>query len=72
MKKVKVIKRVNLPANLPLTFTAIVYLLLDKFNATEWIWGASGIILLILWIASIIALFMQDNIDIFDKSQKHV
>ena len=72
MKRVKVIKRVNLPAKLPFTLTAVIYLLLDKFNATEWIWGASGIILLIMWVGSITALFMQDDVDIFDKSQKHV
>ena len=72
MKRVKVIKRVNSPAKLPLTFTAVAYLLLDKFNVTEWVWGAAGIILLIMWIGSITALFMQDCIDIFDKSQKHV
>jgi len=39
MKKV-VIKASSLPPRLPVTFGAVVWLLLDRFDAPEWAFGA--------------------------------
>lgn len=51
---------------LPVLGTAVVYLLLDKFNSPEWVWGAIGILLLIAWIVAIALIYKMDGIDIFD------
>jgi hypothetical protein len=39
MKKTKVIARKNLPAKFPILSTVVAYLLLDKLNAVDLVWG---------------------------------
>ena len=53
MKK-KVLDRKYLSPVLPVTNTAVVYLLLDKFNAPDLVWGIMGTLYLILWVLTII------------------
>ena len=66
----KVIKQANIAPRLPLTFTAVTYLFLDKFDATGWIWGVMGTLILVMWIASITTIIKADFIDIFDEIAK--
>jgi hypothetical protein len=60
MKASKVISRKQLPTNLPLQFTAIVWLLLDRFDSPGWAWGVCGTVLALLWASAIHAMCGQE------------
>ena len=64
MKK-NVISRKNLPTKSPIGLIILFYLLLDKLNAPQWVWGGLGFLLLFMLIAWIVSLFTEDEIDIF-------
>lgn len=42
-----------LPTRLPIGLTAIVYLILDRFDAPGWVWGVVGTVMALLWIGAI-------------------
>lgn len=67
MNKKNVLSNNSLPARLPVVFTAVVYLLLDKFQAAEWVWGAAGLFLVLLWIFTFIAKSHEEHIDLLNK-----
>ena len=67
MNKTKVISNKNFPVPMPLQFSAIVYLLLDKFHADSWVWGVVCTILAIFWIAYFVCIATSDYVDIFEK-----
>jgi hypothetical protein len=67
MKKRKVISHKNLPAKLPTVLTFMVYILLDKFNAPQWLWGGLGAVMLVLWVATIAARQYEEDTDIFKQ-----
>jgi len=67
MQKKNVLANNSLPTRLPIQFTAIVYLLLDKFQAVEWVWGAAGVFVVLLWIGAIIAMSNEEHIDLLNK-----
>jgi hypothetical protein len=69
MKKNKVIHRKNMPVRLPTFLTVVCYLLLDRFNAPEFIWGIVTMFLLLLWIVSIYSLVKEKQIDILNKEE---
>lgn len=56
----------NTRVHLPLLSTAVAYLLLDKFNASDLIWGIVGTVYFIIWIAAIIIVWKSEGIDIFE------
>lgn len=70
MKDYKAIKGSNLPPRLPLTLTAVIYLLLDKFSLPEWILGAAGLFMLIWWTLAIYAIYKYEPVDIIEKLKK--
>ena len=72
MKKRNVISRKNLPTSSPVTFVAVLYLLLDKFNAPGWVWGSVGLLMLFIFIAWITSMVTDTQIDIINgnKDQK--
>lgn len=61
----KVVK--NLPARLPLSFLIVLYLLFDKFNAPDILWGAYLTIIIILMIVLISIKIDEKKIDIFPE-----
>lgn len=63
MKK-KVISRNCLPTRFPFMFTAVVYLLMDKFGAPGWLWGVVGSLLALCWIGSIHEFVTQTQVQI--------
>lgn len=68
MKKVKkVIKRENLPSTIPLFSTLTTYLILDKFNAPEWMWGVLAFIFLLGWINSIYRIVTDEDVDLLNN-----
>lgn len=61
----KVISRENLPTRLPLQFTALCWLLLDRIESPGWVQGAAWTIVAIVWIGSIISIRREHDVDIF-------
>lgn len=67
MKPKKVIKSVDLPSKLPVFPTLTTILALDYWNAPQWLWGALGFLFIIAWVAAIIRIITDVEVDIFEK-----
>lgn len=65
----KVISRKNLPTQAPVLTTAIVWLLLDRLAAPGWFIGVVWTLVGLLWLAFIVNLADELDVDIF-KDQK--
>jgi hypothetical protein len=65
METQKVITRKNLPSSLPLPFTMLVYLYLDRFNPAEWVWGVVATVLVIIWLSVLYSIATENRVDIF-------
>jgi len=61
----KVVSHKNLPTRLPLGLTALVWLILDRLDVTDWVWGGIGALILILWIGAIYRKCREKQTDIF-------
>ena len=48
-----------LPAQLPVQTTALVYLLLEHFEAPGWVRGVLGTLLALLWVGAAIRMWTQ-------------
>ena len=70
MKKHKVISGRNLLMRNPAMVILLWYLLLDKWNAPQYVWGIVGTIYAIVLIATIIDWCNSENIDIFKENEK--
>lgn len=68
--KRKVIKLSNYPTRLPVYNTIITAMALDYWNAPQWLWGALGILFLIIWIVSFYLIFKEEQVDIFNELSK--
>lgn len=55
--KSKYINPKYLPPRLPLQFTALVLLILDRFDAAGWIWGVAGSFLALAWIGALAMIY---------------
>lgn len=67
MKPKNVLSRNSLPAQLPIMATAVAYLLLDKFQPPEWVWGAVGLFFVLVWIAAIRAILQERQVDLLNE-----
>ncbi len=63
MKK-RVIKRDNLPSKIPVFQMMTAYLMLDKFNATDWVWGVVGTIMAVVFIGNVVNFFKETEVDV--------
>jgi len=64
MKKTPVLSFTSLPSRFPITGTAVVYLLLDKFHASGWVQGAAWTVVGIVWIAVGVSLFTERKVSL--------
>ena len=62
MKKIYVIK--NQPTKLPVLGTVLYAFLMDYYNVSDFWWGVFIVCFSIIWIICIIALFLQETIDL--------
>lgn len=69
MEDKKVISYKNLPTKLPLGFTALVWMILDKTNAPELIQGIVWTIVGVFWLIAINLIFRQTQVNMFDKEE---
>jgi hypothetical protein len=65
MKNRKVVSGKNLPMHSPLIASVVLWLVLDKTNAPQWVVGASVALFAIIWIAWIIDTIVRDNVEVF-------
>ena len=70
MKKHKVISGRNLLMSNPAMVILLWYLLLDKWNAPQYVWGIVGTIYAIVMIVTIVNWCNSENIDIFKENEK--
>jgi hypothetical protein len=66
MKTRKAISNKNLSSKSPILLGAVLYLLLDRFNASGVVWGIVIALYGIMFIAWVIDLFNTENVDIFE------
>jgi hypothetical protein len=64
MKKPKVIASKQLPSRLPTVATIAWFLLLDRFHAPGWLWGAMGVLFAIFWGGAIYAMYVQEPVEL--------
>jgi hypothetical protein len=67
MKTRKVISPKNLSKS-PILLGAVLYLLLDKFNASGVVWGIVIALYGIMFIAWVVDLFNTENVNIFEDN----
>lgn len=61
MKIKKVLAFDQLPMRLPFYPTAVLYLLLDHFRTPEWVWGATGLLVIFGWWVAIYDVIRQES-----------
>jgi len=59
MKK-RVFNRQNITTTLPVSFSITMWLLLDRLDASGWVWGVTGTIFGLLWISCIVSIFVEE------------
>ena len=72
MKKTTVLSPENLPTRFPIAWTLVYVFALDKWNAPQWLWGAVGLLILLMWIGAITQKIKEKRIDIFKDSDPKV
>ena len=60
----KVISFKQLPTRLPFQFTAVIYLLMDRFSAGALAWGIVGTLMAIIWIGCIYNIHKEERVEI--------
>jgi len=70
MKELKVLKRNNMPTRLPLWQSVTCLLALEHWNASEWVYGVMGLLFLLIWVASIVMLVKEKQIDLLENDKK--
>lgn len=64
MKKKFVLSRKQMPSNIPLFHTALLFLILERFNASPLVWGIVGTLWAIILLACIYAVIRQETMEI--------
>jgi hypothetical protein len=64
MKTPKVIARNQLPARLPTVATIAWFLLLERFQAPQWLWGIAGFLAVLFWGTCIYAIWVQESVQL--------
>lgn len=68
--KVKVVHHKNLPTKLPINITLIAWLMLDRLDAPQLAWGIVGTVLAFIWIVLVIAMFVEEKVNLFPADGK--
>ena len=62
----------NLPHTLPVNFTLMMWLLLDRFQAPGWVWGVVGTVVVLAWIGTIALIWNSKSVDLTAVLQANV
>lgn len=53
MKRRMVLSHRQLPSRLPIWSTLVAWLVLDRLQAPQWVWGAATVLFVAIWVGSI-------------------
>lgn len=67
MNKRKALSPKNHPRRIPLTLFAVVWLLMDRFQPSGWVWGVVGTICAVLMILSVVDCFTAQDVELPDQ-----
>ena len=67
MKIRKVVHMENMPSRPPLITTCVIFLMLDHFNSSDFVWGISAGLVFLLWVSYIILKVTEKGIKIFKE-----
>ena len=62
--KRKALSTENRPRSLSLTFHAIVWLMLDRFDAPSWVWGMVGTLAALMFLFSLLDFFTAKDVEL--------
>jgi len=67
----KEISAKNLPTKLPVGITVLIWLMLDKMNASDLTYGIAYTLVVMAWIGAIYKMYNRETVDLFkdDKSK---
>lgn len=68
-KERKVISVKNFPARPPIYTTIIIWLVMDRLNASQLAYGIVGTLVFVLWVYSIYRWAHQKEVDLFENDQ---
>src|SRR5690606_6610422 len=72
LETMKVIERKNLPTKIPVINTLVIVMALDFYNSSAWLWGVLLTIWSIIVIASIIGVYRDEYVDLFEDDDDDV
>lgn len=61
----KVISRKNIPARSPLSFSLLMWLILDYTDAPGWVSGVVWTLVSLMWLSFFISLYREKEVDVF-------
>lgn len=70
MKTPKYIKASNLPPRLSIVWPLVWWLILERFNAPGWVYGALYTVIAVVFIAECIRLWTGESVDLLDNDKK--
>lgn len=70
MKKKKIIAYTNFKTKNPLWETAITVMMLDYWEAPQWLWGVVGCLWFLLWVLWIVGFWTEEEVDVFKEKEK--
>lgn len=68
--KRKVISQKILPSRFPIWQSVILFLLFDRLAVPQWVWASVGTLWGLFFLASIVLLFNEEQIDIFKNKSE--
>jgi hypothetical protein len=66
----RVIASRNLPMRMPLMQTALFWLLLDRWQAPGWAWGATGVFLALCWAVWTHDAYTRVSVDVINQANR--
>jgi hypothetical protein len=70
LKHPKVIPLKHVAARIPITSTIAWWLLLDRLRASDLVWGIMGTLCAVVWIMSVVALCIQEPVELKELSDR--
>lgn len=69
MEKNYVLARKHMPYRSPIVFTIVMYLFMDHVHSPQWVWGAVGLFVLIMWITYFVGIHNEKEVIISPKDE---
>ena len=72
MKKMKVLSWKNMPVRYPILHTAVLWLVLEHFNAPGWTKGVAWTVMGLLWVAAVLCRVQQEEVTLDDIQKQRM